>query len=153
MKFYFDAFKDLRLKLINFFDELDYDKLNKIPDKFNNNVLWNLGHILTSQQLLCYKLAGAGSEMIIPDSYIIYYVRGSDPKNWDTEMDMKELKSLFKKSTDAMEKDYEAGKLSDYFGFQTSSGLELNTIEDAIVYNYGHENLHYGVINSIIKFL
>jgi hypothetical protein len=29
-----------------------------IPEGFNNNLIWNIGHIIVSQQLLVYKLSG-----------------------------------------------------------------------------------------------
>jgi len=37
---------------------LNFDDMIKIPENFNNNILWNLGHIVVTQQLLHYTLSG-----------------------------------------------------------------------------------------------
>ena len=32
------------------------EQLNKIPDGFHNNLIWNIGHIIVVQQMLVYNL-------------------------------------------------------------------------------------------------
>jgi len=32
------------------------EQLNKIPEGFNNNLIWNIAHCVVTQQLLCYKV-------------------------------------------------------------------------------------------------
>jgi hypothetical protein len=39
-------------------DDLSGDALRAIPDGWNNNVLWHLGHLVVTQQLLHYGLTG-----------------------------------------------------------------------------------------------
>jgi hypothetical protein len=40
-----------------FLSGYNLDQLNTIPEGFNNNLIWNIGHIIVSQQLLVYKLS------------------------------------------------------------------------------------------------
>ena len=47
-----------RKNLLNSIKDLSIDELTKIPNGFNNNIIWNAGHNLATQQLLVYKLSG-----------------------------------------------------------------------------------------------
>ena len=47
--------RKLCLKIMNSFSD---EALVKIPESYNNNILWNLGHLVVTQQLLHYKLSG-----------------------------------------------------------------------------------------------
>ena len=41
-----------------FLENYSLEQLNKIPTGFSNNLIWNLGHIIVSQQGLVYRLSG-----------------------------------------------------------------------------------------------
>ena len=47
--------RKIYLKLI---ESYSIEQLNKIPEGFSNNLIWNLGHIIVSQQGLVYRLSG-----------------------------------------------------------------------------------------------
>ena len=34
------------------------EQLNKIPEGFSNNLIWNAAHVIVTQQILVYKLSG-----------------------------------------------------------------------------------------------
>ena len=36
--------------LLGYFDKFNLEQLNTIPKGFNNNLIWNLGHIMVVQQ-------------------------------------------------------------------------------------------------------
>lgn len=40
-----------------YFDNYSLEQLNKIPAGFNNNLIWNIGHIIVAQQSLIYQLS------------------------------------------------------------------------------------------------
>ena len=47
-----------RIILKRFLEEISLDDLNKIPEGFSNNIIWNIAHVVVTQQLLVYKLSG-----------------------------------------------------------------------------------------------
>lgn len=47
------ALKKLRFAILK-----TIEQLNKVPDGFNSNIIWNVAHLIASQQNLCYMKAG-----------------------------------------------------------------------------------------------
>ena len=46
-------------------------QLNKIPEGFNNNIIWNIAHTVVTHQLLLYKMTG--NELQIPtESFAVH---------------------------------------------------------------------------------
>ena len=60
------AYRRTTLKLL---EGLPIDFLNAIPPGFNNNLIWNFGHVVVSQQSMCYL--NAGLKPLIDESYIV----------------------------------------------------------------------------------
>ncbi len=149
MEFIFETLKQIRANTWKAIDGYSEEQLNKIPEGFGNNIAWNLGHMVATQQILCYKLSGAN--VLLPDSFISLYKKDSSPKDWTKPADLKEIKNYFEVTNEAFLADYVKNILNNYKPYTTSAGVTLNTIEDALIYNYGHENLHYGVILNLKK--
>ena len=53
-----ELIKATRNKLLSLVEELTTEEMNYIPTGFKNNLAWQIGHLVVSQQILCYKLAG-----------------------------------------------------------------------------------------------
>jgi hypothetical protein len=58
MKKSIEQIKTQRIYLLDLIKDLDSEKLNQIPTGFNNNIIWNLGHVFASQQRVCYQRSG-----------------------------------------------------------------------------------------------
>jgi len=149
MKFTFEALDQFRANSWKAIEGLSEEQLNLIPTGQNNNIAWNLGHMVASQQGLCYRMSGA--PLLVPAEFIALYKKDSSPKDWTKAADLKEIKHYFEITSATFLKDYENKILNNYIEYKTSSGVTLRTIEDALIYNYGHENLHYGVILNLRK--
>ncbi|GEM_PF-2526923 len=52
-----DIIRNTRKRLSEMADGHTLEQLNRIPEKYNNNLAWNLGHVVASQQVLCYELS------------------------------------------------------------------------------------------------
>lgn len=50
------TWKTSRKLFLEYFDNYTIDQLNKIPDGFSNNLIWNIGHVIVAQQALIYKI-------------------------------------------------------------------------------------------------
>ncbi|MFB0925215.1 MAG: DinB family protein, partial [Vicingaceae bacterium] len=85
-----------RNNILNSIKDLSLSELNKIPIGFNNNVIWNVGHIVATQQLLCYKMAGL--DMALDAAFIAKYMKGSfavgDASQEELDYIVKQLKEL-----------------------------------------------------------
>ena len=50
-------FENNRNVYLRFLESFSLEQLNKIPQGFSNNIIWNIGHIEVTQQILIYKLS------------------------------------------------------------------------------------------------
>ena len=127
------------------------EQLNKIPEGFNNNLIWNIGHIIVAQQVLVYKLSGL--PMMIADEMVDKYKNGSRPERDVTQAELDEIKNLLLETINKTAADYNNGVFKTYNEYTTSIGFNLKNAEEAIVYNNFHEGLHLGIMMSIRKFI
>lgn len=145
----FEYLKNTRENIIKIIAPLTIDQLNTIPSGFRNNIAWNVGHLIVSQQNLLYSLSKV--EPICPQEFIIKYKRGTFPENPIFESGKLELIQYLEQLPDKVRKDYDSGKFTTYIPFKTHYGTQLNSIEDAIIFNNIHEALHLGYIMAMVK--
>lgn len=134
-----------RERVLGAVEELTLAQITATPDRYNNSILWNFGHIAVTQHLLCFKLAG--KKTIIPQVLIDTYRKGSgsgDIKN--PKEDFEYFKSNYFKLIDLTEEEYNSGTLNVFSEYPTSYGVVLKSIEEAISFNNIHEALHLGYL-------
>ena len=134
-----------------FLDSYPLEQLNKIPEGFKNNLIWNIAHIVVTQQLLVYKFSGL--PMLVSDELAQKYMKGTKPERDAIQADIEEIKSLLSKTIDQTEEDYDNGIFKNYQEYPTSTGFVLRNVEDAMVFNNFHEGLHIGIMMSLRKFV
>lgn len=78
MDFALKIWKTSRKIYLDLFDKYPLVQLNKIPDGFNNNLIWNIGHIIVAQQSLVYR--GSNLPMYISDDLVNLYKPGTTPR-------------------------------------------------------------------------
>ncbi|RZJ29126.1 MAG: DinB family protein [Flavobacterium sp.] len=137
--------------LLQFLDNYSLEQLNKIPAPFNNNLIWNIAHIVVVQQMLVYNLSGL--PMLVSPEMIAKYKRGTKPDGNLTQAEVEEIRTLLLDTVKKTEIDYENGLFKNYQSFTTMTGFEINSVEDAINFNNYHEGVHSGVMMSIRKFV
>jgi hypothetical protein len=147
----FDIAKASRKVLSQFLENYTLEQLNKIAPGFNNNLIWNIAHIVVTQQRLVYKFSGM--PMIISDELFEKYKGGTKPLQDVTKAEVEEIKSLLFETINQTEVDFNSRSFKDYQEYTTSIGLTIKNIEDALSFNNYHEALHMGVIMSIRKFV
>ncbi|MBL1214997.1 MAG: DinB family protein [Ignavibacteriae bacterium] len=141
--------KKERALILSVIDKLSDEQLLKIPAGYNNNVLWNLGHILITQQSLHYFLSRL--EMYISREMIQTFRTGTSPSDWKTQPDIIELKQLFLELPDKFSEDYKKGIFKDYRPYKTSVGVSIDNFEEAVAFNHFHEGTHTGIILGLMK--
>ncbi len=143
--------KNSRKSLSHFLDIISLEQLNKIPNGFNNNIVWNIAHIVVVQQMLAYKLSGF--PMLISDEMVAKYMRGTKPTEDVTQSEIELIQSLLFETINKTEDDYNDGIFQNFQEFTSLSGFTMSNIEDALAFNYYHEAVHTGMIMSIMKFV
>jgi hypothetical protein len=141
--------RQTRRNFIELINSLSIAQLNEVPAGLNNNIIWNFGHIVVTQQILCYLLAGASPKM--DQSLIEKYRKGAKPEDFVEQAEIDTLKSLAVSLLDELEVDLDTDVFSNYKSYPTSYGFELTNIDDAIEFFAVHESMHYGVALTIKK--
>lgn len=147
----FDITLTGRNLLLQFLDNYTLEQLNKIPDGFKNNLLWNIGHIVVVQQMLVYKLSGL--PMMVSDEMVEKYKKDTTPEGKGTQEDVAEIKSLLFETLRQTQADFDAKIFKNYHEFTTLYGYTVKSAEDAMDFNYYHEGLHTGIMMGIRKFI
>ena len=141
--------KTERQLILGGIENLSDEQLLKIAAGSKNNILWNLGHIIVTQQALHYTLSRL--EMKIPKELASIFRTGTSPEIWKETPDIKNIKSLLIELPDKLLEDYNKGLFKEFRPYKTSTGVELNTFQDAVTFNHFHEGTHTGIILGLIK--
>ena len=136
--------KACRSKWLTMLNELTTDQLNKIPTGFSNNLAWQFGHVIVSQQILCYRMAG--QKFVINEELIDRYKNGSKPENYISEEEINLLKGYMLSTINQLEIDLKNGVFDSYTPYTISTyvGLTLENVNDALTIIVSHDALHYG---------
>ncbi|MBS1502002.1 MAG: DinB family protein [Bacteroidetes bacterium] len=146
-----DTLKKIRAFLLEGIKDLTTEQLNKIPEGFNNNIIWNLGHLVAAQQGMCYKRANLAPH--ISDEFWEKFRTGSKPNSYIGAEEIAKIKNLFLHTMDELDGDYNKGIFGNYTAWSTRYGVEIASIEDALKFLPFHEGLHTGVISTMRKLL
>lgn len=138
-----------RNNFVELMSDLTIEDLNKIPKGFNNNIIWNFGHVIVSQQIICYKLSN--QPLNIDDKYVRKYAKGSMPGDFVHEQQIEDLKALDVKLINQLQKDVKSDLFENYTSYKTAFGVELTNIDDGVKYVSSHEGLHLGYAMALKK--
>ncbi len=133
------ATRKMFLKLI---DGLSIETMNKIPQGFNNNIIWNFGHVIITQQILCYKLSNLS--LHVADSFVSNYSKGSKPASFIDAKELDYLKEMALSSIDQLMVDMDNKIFNNFNTYTTSFGIDLNSIDDVVKFIGMHEGIHIG---------
>jgi hypothetical protein len=68
------------------------EQLNTVPKGFSNNIIWNISHIMATQQILVFKLSGL--PLLVSQEIEDTYKNGSVPTEKSTREEVHMLKEL-----------------------------------------------------------
>jgi hypothetical protein len=144
-----DTIRRTRIYLLGLVKDLTAEQLNEIPGGLNNNIIWNLGHLLVTQQRLCYLRSE--QKIFIDDKYAPLYDPGTKPKVFIGNIEIEEIKQQLLSSIDQFENDYVNNLFSNYENWTTQryGEININNIDAAIRFVLYHEGLHAGCIMTL----
>ncbi|WP_405221909.1 DinB family protein [Dokdonia sp. Asnod1-B02] len=152
MEYTFDICLKNRHLLERFIKSHTLEELNKIPDGFNNNIIWNIGHSIATQQLLTYGLSGLTPPVSM--EFINSYKKGTKPEKDVTQEELSLINEMLFDTLKTLQKDYEAGIFKDFKEYTLStSGGTLSKVEHGLDFNNFHEGLHLGCIIQLSKLI
>lgn len=151
MNYTFEITKTSRNVFLSFLNDYSVEQLNKIPPGFNNNLIWNIGHIVVIQQMIVYGLSGL--PMLVSDEMVRKYKKGTRPETDISAEEIEEIKSLLFSTIKQTMIDFENGVFQNYSEYTTGSGFHLSSAKDAMEFNNCHEGMHLGMMLSLRKFI
>ncbi|MFD2563762.1 DinB family protein [Aquimarina rubra] len=140
-----------RRLMLKIMDNYSLEDLNKVPEGFNNNLIWNIAHVIVTQQLLVYKLSGLS--LMVDDEMVNTYRKGTKAEGFASAEDVEKVKELLFTTVDQTEKDIEANVFKEYQEYPTSTGFVIRSVKDAVNFNNFHEGIHLGYVLALKKSL
>lgn len=147
----FNITRASRKVLAYYLQNYTLEQLNKVPAGFNNNLIWNIAHIIVVQQMLVYNLSGL--PMLVSPEMVAKYKRGTKPEAEITQAEVDAIQLLLFETIDQTETDYNQKIFKNFQEFTTATGYTIKNVEDALSFNYYHEAMHIGMMMSIKKFI
>jgi hypothetical protein len=147
----FKIWKTNRNLHLDYFDKYTLEQLNKIPDGFSNNLIWNIGHIIVAQQAIVYK--SSDLQGYVSEALFERYKPGTQPTGQTSKKEADELKALLMSLVEKTETDFKNGKFIKFNESTTGVGFHMSSLKDALEFNNYHEGLHLGFMMNIRKFV
>lgn len=151
MESIFKIWETSRNIYLKFLENYSLEQVNKTPDGFSNNIIWNAGHVIVSQQKLIYTLSGL--PVSISDEMIEKYQNGSRPDGKTTQEEVDEIKKLLLSTVAKTRTDFANGLFKNFTEYQSKTGFHLGSFNDSLEFNNYHEGIHLGMIMNIKKFV
>jgi uncharacterized damage-inducible protein DinB len=140
--------------LLRQIDVLSAEKLNEIPKGYNNNVIWNLAHLICAQQSLCYLRAGQAIK--VDEKYVLPYRTNTKPEKFVEASEIEAIKKTFVDSLVQLQADLDSKQFDNYTASENILkiyGIHLHTIDDALEFLLYHEGFHSGYITAMLRVL
>ena len=151
-KFLFDQLKVIRSNTLNSVKQLSESQADSVPEGFNNNIRWNLGHVYLVQERFAFGFAQ--EPMLMPQGFTDLFGRDTRPSEWKVQPPtLPDLIQLLEDQTSRIEE-----KLSNRLDeavvkpFAMPSGLTLRTIGEFLTFSMYHEGMHVQTIKMLKRF-
>ncbi|MEM8507110.1 MAG: DinB family protein [Bacteroidota bacterium] len=149
MEHLFTITRQNRKILFNYLKNTPGDMLNKIPKGFNNNIWWNIAHVVVTQQKLVYGLSGV--PLNVSKELVGKYEKGTFPIGVPSEAEVSDIKKMVFDLPEQTVQDYKNSFFTTFKPYMTTPKIPLNSVEDAIAFNVFHEGLHLGSIMALAR--
>jgi hypothetical protein len=144
-----DTIKHTRRNFLELVATCSTEEMNVMPEGFRNNLAWNLAHVVSSQQVLCYELSNVDPRVDM--AFIDAYRPGTAPVAPIAEQEIARIRDYAVSTVPQLVEDYHAGIFTTYVARQTKFGVLISDIDQAIAYVSTHETLHFGYAKALLR--
>lgn len=145
-----DQLSVTRTRVVELGDALG-SRLTIQPRGFANHALWNFGHLAVTTALLTYGLSG--QEHGLDPDLVTDFKKGSSPGTWSRAYAWEDLRGLLTEQPAQVARDVAEGRFASFQRYETSAGVVLESVEQALAFNTFHEGLHLGYVMAMRKHL
>jgi len=132
-------------------DGLSHEEMLVIPEGRDDNVLWNVGHLLVSLSRLTYVFSG--QPLPILERYLELFGKGTSAREWTEDPNPEDVLERFKSMPGQIEADYVAGNFKEYKALQITPDDNIASVEEAVAFHCFHEGLHIGMMITLKELL
>lgn len=144
----FKQLETYRKELLGTVEKVTDEQAEIIPDGFNNNIRWNLGHLYLDQFLWIEALTKEASPT--SKQFNQWFGFGTAPANFTEETpSFKELKELLKAQPQEILEKYRNELEKEY----PPIDMGMHTIEQVLIRTIFHEGMHLQAINDLKRFI
>jgi hypothetical protein len=138
-----DIVRKTRTAILNLISDMTIEEVNKVPQGFNNNIVWNIAHLVAAQDNIFYVKSGNPLKNIDQD-YFEAYKPGSKPEKPVSAEEFEHIKQLLFSSLDHLEGDLELNIFDNYPAWTTRYGFDMESVKDGLTLLPFHDGLHFG---------
>ncbi|WP_183563196.1 DinB family protein [Mucilaginibacter sp. SP1R1] len=142
-----EIIKKPRHFILDLVKDLNTEQLNHIPKGFNNNLVWNLAHLISGQQGICYTRSGLS--IVVDDKYYTPFRPDTKPERFIDSEEITLIRELFLTSIDQLETDIQNKIFINYPTWLSRYGNNITSFDDAMDFLPFHEGLHCGYIMAL----
>lgn len=143
------TFEQNRKNILTLLGEHSLEQVNTIPPGFNNNIIWNAGHLLLGQQLLLYYFSDLPMLDFVQE-FTPRYGSGTIPDGKAAQSELDLIIDTLGSSAEKVIDDYNSGVFKTYKGYTSEYfGISMQNIEEAIYFNTYHEGFHFGFMSAL----
>lgn len=142
----FDLFTFARAGLLQTIEDLTLAQINLVPAGFNNNLAWQLAHVIAVDQKLIYDRGGL--PMHVDAAMYDTYGNGTKPERDITQQELDTLKKLAMETVEKLKADCAANRFDSYTPHKLRD-LTFNTVDDALGFILLHEGMHMGAARDL----
>lgn len=136
-----------RKNVLSIFQAHSLEQANEIPAGFNNNLIWNAGHVVATMELLVYGLGGQKTPS--DREFIDRYRKGTHPEGSASQEEYDLIADKLLSGVAQLTEDLKSKDFSNYKEYATSFGVTLTSVEDAMAFNNMHEAMHLGTMIAL----
>lgn len=142
----FTQLETYRNEILDVIKTVSDEEAEIIPNGFNNNIRWNLGHIYLDQYLWIQAVTKENAN--VPEAFQDWFGYGTSPANFTDETpSLDALINLLKKQPFQI-KDTYGERLEEEF---PPTEMGMHTIEQVLIRTIFHEGMHLQTILDIKK--
>jgi len=136
-----DQLEFARQGTLHIVSDVTESQADLIPQGFNNNIRWNLGHIYLVQEQFAFVFSQGPVQ--IPDGFVELFATGSKPTDWKLKPPtLSDIVQMLAEQSKRIRLNLENRLDEPVENPLTIAALSLKTVEEFLSFTLFHEGIH-----------